>query len=188
MRPTLFGTDQEVPLPHRRLRLMGDDDTRFTEQANRLAHLTYQWGLEDGDELLDVGCGVGRLAIGLLVGTSFQGRYVGFDVMPRHVRWARRHLTPVAPSFRFRHVDVHNDRYNPEGAVAPAELRFPARSGGFDLATLYSIFTHFYRADIEVYLAELHRVLRDPADGSSPPGSSTTTRASIGRSPPRASR
>jgi len=160
MRNVIFGTDVTLPLPPASLRLMRDSDERFTEHGIQLAELVYRLGLQDDQELLDVGCGVGRLAVGLLAGTSFAGRYVGFDVMPKQVGWARRHLTPVAPNFRFRHVDVRNDRYNPTGTVDPRELRFPARTGGFHMATLFSIFTHFYKEDIELYLRELRRVLR----------------------------
>lgn len=160
MSATIFGTDVDIPLPTRRLRLMGDSDERFVDEAIWHAKQTYRLGLRDDHWILDVGCNTGRLAIGLLAGTEFSGRYVGFDVMPRHVRWARKSLTPLAPDFHFRHVDVHNDRYNPEGTIQPADLEFPARTGKFDVATLYSIFTHFYAADIAVYLRELHRVLR----------------------------
>ena len=156
----ITGTDTAIPLPPANLRLMGDSDEDFVGIGVQLAVILYRYGLEDDHELLDVGCSLGRLAIGLMASTGFRGRYVGFDVMPKQVLWARRTLTPVAPAYRFRHVDVRNDRYNPGGAVEPADLRFPARSGGFHMASLFSIFTHFYKEDIAIYLCELHRVLR----------------------------
>jgi SAM-dependent methyltransferase len=149
-----------VPLPPRRLRLHRDSDEEFTLMARQLAEVLYRMGLDDGDSVLDVGCGVGRLPIGLLRDTSFHGRYVGFDVSVKHVRWARRHLGPLSPSFRFRVVDVRNARYNPDGTVAADQLRFPVRSEAFDMACLFSVFTHFEPADTASYLRELHRVLR----------------------------
>ena len=100
-----------------RLRLHKDSDENFRSMAGHLAAVLYRLGLHDDDALLDVGCGVGRLPIGLLGETSFRGRYVGFDVSARHVQWARRNLRPLAPTFRFRVVDVHNDRYNPGGEL-----------------------------------------------------------------------
>ena len=158
--PVITGTDVQIPLPPPRLRLMKDSDEDFVNRAVSLAELLYRLGLADDDELLDVGCSVGRLAIGLLAGTNFNGRYVGFDVMRKQVRWARQNLTPVAPRCLFRHVDARNDRYNPRGSVEPADLRFPARDNGFHMAALFSVFTHFYKEDIAVYLAELKRALR----------------------------
>jgi len=139
---------------------MSDDDERFTSLGVQLAGLCYRLGLRDDDEVLDVGCSVGRLAIGLLSGTDFRGRYVGFDVMKRQVLWARRNLRGVAPDFHFKHADVRNARYNPTGAVHPRDFRFPVRSDGFHFAALFSVFTHFYADDIELYLHELRRVLR----------------------------
>jgi SAM-dependent methyltransferase len=55
------------------------------------------------DRLLDGGCGVGRLPIGLLGQTAFRGGYVDFDVSAKHVQWARRHLRPLAPLHRVLH-------------------------------------------------------------------------------------
>jgi len=158
--PVIRGTDVAIPLPPPRLRLMGDSDERFTSHGVELAELLYRLGLRDDDELLDVGCSVGRLAVGLLAGTDFSGRYVGFDVMRKQVRWARQNLPTVAPKFRFRYVDVRNDRYNPKGTVESSQMRFPVRDQGFHVAALFSIFTHFYKEDILHYLHELHRVLR----------------------------
>lgn len=160
MNPVIRDTDVEIPLPPASLRLMGDDDERFASTAVQLAELVYRSGLQDEHELLDVGCSVGRLAIGLLAGTGFHGRYVGFDVMPKQVQWAKGAIPTIAPEFHFRYVDVRNARYNPKGTVEPGDLRFPARSRGFHMASLFSIFTHFYKEDIQLYLHELRRVLR----------------------------
>src|SRR4051794_21774384 len=150
----------DVPLPPMRLRLHRDDDESFRGMADHLAGVLYRLGLGDDDSLLDVGCGVGRLPIGLLEKTSFRGRYVGFDVSAKHVRWARRHLQPLAPEFKFRVVDVQNARYNPDGQVGIDSTSFPVRSDAFDMACLFSVFTHFEAQDIAVYLRELHRALR----------------------------
>jgi SAM-dependent methyltransferase len=154
------GSGIEVPLPPMRLRLHKDSDDNFRMMAGHLARVLYRLGLRDEDALLDVGCGVGRLAIGLLRETPFRGRYVGFDVSAKHVRWARRHLQPLTPTFRFRLVDVHNERYNPDGALTGDSARFPVRAGAFDRACLFSVFTHFEAEDIATYLHELHRVLK----------------------------
>ena len=99
---------------------MQDSDEQFVRSGVSLAQLLYRYGLKSDDALIDVGCSVGRLPVGLLAGTDFHGRYLGFDVMMRQVTWAAQNLTPVAPGFTFTHVDVRNDRYNPRGTVAPS--------------------------------------------------------------------
>ena len=63
----------------------------------------------------------------------------------------------------FRHLDIRNDRYNPRGRSQAGDVSFPTRSGGTDVAALFSVFTHMYRHDIERYLAEIHRVLKPGA-------------------------
>jgi len=81
-------------------------------------------------------------------------------VINGHVTWAAQHLAPVAAGFTFAHLDVINDRYNPKGTVAPESARFPARGAQFDFCCLFSIFTHFYKEDIQHYLYEIRRVLK----------------------------
>src|SRR3954447_24308176 len=150
----------DVPLPPMRLRLHRDDDESFRGMADHLAGVLYRLRLQGDDALLHVGGGVGRLPIGLLESTGFRGRYVGFDVSAKHVRWARRQLKPLSPRLDFRLVDVHNDRYNPAGDVPAEQTRFPVRSANFDVACLFSVFTHFEPSDAATYLRELHRALR----------------------------
>ena len=139
---------------------MDDSDDRFLEVGRTLTEILYRHGLTDDASLLDVGCSVGRLPIALLTFTGYGGHYTGFDVTPKQVSWARRTLTPVSANLRFRHLDVRNARYNPRGAVEPDDVRFPAKAESQDMACLFSIFTHFYRNDIQVYLHELRRVLK----------------------------
>ncbi len=54
-------------------------------------------GLRPSDRVLDVGCGVGRMAVPLTRYLSPEGRYEGFDVMANAVEWCQRHITPRFP-------------------------------------------------------------------------------------------
>ena len=157
---TTTQSGKKIPLPPMNLRLMRDSDEQFVKSGISLARLLYRYGLQPDHALIDVGCSVGRVPVGLLAGTDFHGRYLGFDVMKRQVTWAAQNIAPVAAGFTFAHLDVINDRYNPKGKVAPEKARFPARTAGFDFCCLFSIFTHFYKEDIDHYLREIHRVLR----------------------------
>lgn len=147
-----------VPLPPPELRLHKDTDEAFLANCVRLAETVYDAGLQPDGALLDVGCGVGRLPIGLL-SSGFEGRYFGFDVSLRHVRWANRNLSGLG-DLGFKHTPVRNDRYNTNASTAADSFVFPVGSGEFDVAALFSVFTHFYRDDIEHYLAELARALK----------------------------
>jgi len=136
---------------------MGESDERFVEIAVLLADLVLEWA-GPRSAVLDVGSGYGRLAVGLLE-RGFDGRYEGFDILPRHVAWCRKHLTAFAPSYRFHHLDIRNERYNPTGLLDPFAARFPGK-GPFDAVAVFSVFTHMERRSIAHYLREVTRLLR----------------------------
>lgn len=116
--------------------------------------------LKPHDSVLDVGCGVGRMALPLTKYLESPGRYDGFDIMPAHVRWCRKAIEPRFPNFRFQHADIFNREYNPHGKIRGAEFRFPYKNDSFDFAFLTSVFTHLLPDEMSHYLAELGRVLK----------------------------
>jgi SAM-dependent methyltransferase len=115
--------------------------------------------LRPDERVLDVGSGAGRVAIPLSEYLT-EGTYEGFDTSAPGVEWCRENITPRAPNFTFRHVDIYNKTYNPGGTIDPASFGFPYEDSGFDFVYLTSIFTHMLPADIEHYFAEIARVLR----------------------------
>jgi SAM-dependent methyltransferase len=125
-----------------------------------LAQLRELAALRPGDRLLDVGCGVGRTAIPLTSYLSRDGGYEGFDIWPEAIDWCREEITSRFPHFHFTHVDLFNAAYNPGGSLSPSGFTFPYPAGEFDVALLYSVFTHMLAKDFEHYLAELARVLK----------------------------
>jgi SAM-dependent methyltransferase len=115
-------------------------------------------GLEPSDDVLDVGCGFGRMArpmVGWL-----RGRYEGFDVAPEPIEWCRSRIARRNPGFAFTLLDVANDVYNPDGNVSAASIRFPYRDDSFDFALLTSVFTHLVAPELLRYIDELSRVVR----------------------------
>jgi SAM-dependent methyltransferase len=139
---------------------MKEDDDRLVASGGDLARLLFTHGLQPDDPLLDIGSCYARLPFGLLSATNYQGRYIGFDVLKDQVKWCRKNLTPAFPNYTFKHLNVRNDRYNPRGRIDPTKLKFPVGDASMKMVTLFSIFTHFYAADIRRYLAEIARVLQ----------------------------
>ncbi len=117
-------------------------------------------GLEPTEAVLDVGCGIGRMALPLTRYLRPPGRYEGFDILRANVAWCRSAITPRYPNFGFQHADVFNREYNPRGQLAGDQFRFPYPDGEFGFAFLTSVFTHLMPADAAHYLSELGRVLR----------------------------
>ena len=98
-------------------------------------------GLRKDDYLVDVGCGSGRLAKPLA--EYLEGKYLGIDVVPELVEYARR-LVPRA-DWRFE--------------VAKG-LTIPEEDGRADMVCFFSVLTHLLHEESYTYLAEAKRVLR----------------------------
>lgn len=109
--------------------------------------------------LLDLGCGAGRLAYGLIEISAPIVRYDGVDVMAPQIEWCAQNVTPRHPEYRFRTIDVYNERYNPGGARAASDTGLPLESGSYDVAYAYSVFSHLLTADVRAYLEEFARLL-----------------------------
>jgi len=150
-------------LPPRSMRFCGQefkDDAYYLKSARlEVQRLQRRAGLAPGGRVLDVGCGPGRLATGLLAELGDAASYTGVDVFRPAIDWCRRHLESRHPTYRFHHVDLANDRYNPTGAAVGANVRLPVDDGAFDVVNLYSVFSHMYYGDIVAYLRELRRVV-----------------------------
>lgn len=122
-----------------------------------LDYFIHLGGLEPSHHVLEVGCGIGRMARPLT--RYLTGRYEGFDIVPDGIRWCEENITARHPNFHFTLADVCNREYNPGGRQRAAEYRFPYSEGQFDFAFLTSVFTHLPFAETDHYLRELARVL-----------------------------
>jgi len=118
-------------------------------------------GLRPTDQVLDIGCGVGRMAVKLAPFLQ-GGAYEGFDIRRDVVEWCQQHITPAHPHARFAYVDLENGFYNRAGSTttAASAFRFPYPAGSFDFVLLTSVFTHMLPAGVEQYLSEIVTVLK----------------------------
>ena len=150
-----------LPAPH--LRFGGPefkDDNFFLASGRKEAQrLLDRCGLTPENRILDIGCGVGRLAIGILSQMEQAPRYCGVDVDAHSVRWCKRHIEARQSRFHFDRVNASNRRYNPGGVDLAASFHLPYENASFELIYLYSVFSHMMPKDVEVYLAEFHRLL-----------------------------
>jgi ubiquinone/menaquinone biosynthesis C-methylase UbiE len=152
-------TRKRDPLtPPRRLIFVGDGD--FRKIGNEFFTYFIEFGgLKPNHNVLDVGCGIGRMAIPLTTYLT-TGTYEGFDIIDRGIRWCTRTLSAEHANFHFQLADVYNEWYNPGGRHDPADYRFPFPHESFDFVFLTSVFTHMLPREVENYFAEIVRVLR----------------------------
>jgi ubiquinone/menaquinone biosynthesis C-methylase UbiE len=145
-------------VPPRRLQLTAGEGDFVAVGDEFLSHLVALCGLRPEDRVLDVGCGVGRLARALAGYLSIDGAYAGFDVQADAIAWCARRYRGF-PHFRFVHADVRDARYNPGGATEAVAYRFPFEDGSFDVAVLISVLTHLTGDATLHYLGQTRRVL-----------------------------
>lgn len=117
-------------------------------------------GLQPHERVLDVGCGIGRMAVPLTQYLDACGHYDGFDIVRSGIDWCQGKITPRYPQFQFHLADIYNKHYRPDGSTHPARYRFPFADEQFDFTFLTSVFTHLLPDAVENYLFEIARTLR----------------------------
>ncbi len=153
-------TGRRPPMTPSRLRIDAIGGGDFREIGNHLAELVIGPGeLQPENRLLDVACGIGRLAVPLTRYLT-TGSYLGFDVSSAAISWCRRAISSRHPNFEFIHSDVYSRHYNNDGKLAAADFVFPAADASVDVIFMGSILTHLLPEAAAQYVAESARVLR----------------------------
>jgi SAM-dependent methyltransferase len=114
-------------------------------------------GLRPEHRVLDIGSGIGILALSLV--GYLRGGYDGVEIHPEAVTWCQRAITRRHPTFRFHRADLASSAYNPHGLVLASAYRFPFPDQSFDFIFLGSVFTHMLPDPVEHYLHEISRLL-----------------------------
>jgi SAM-dependent methyltransferase len=132
----------------------------YAEIAGRFAgYCCSIGGLRPDGRVLDVGCGLGPLALGLADYLNADGRYEGLDIVKAGIEWCQREITSRFSNFHFHLADVQNNNTNPHGRFAGSSYSFPYKDESFDLVFMRSVFTQMPSSDLERYVEEIERVL-----------------------------
>ncbi|HTZ20285.1 MAG TPA: class I SAM-dependent methyltransferase [Opitutaceae bacterium] len=101
-------------------------------------------GLQPEHNIVDVGCGSGRLAAKLY--PYLRGNYVGTDILPEVVDFARA-------KYPWRNFQF----------LAVPDCRIPVDDASAEYVTFFSVFTHLVDEDCYRYLREARRVAQSRA-------------------------
>lgn len=133
----------------------------FWQIGNEIVGLTMATArLYPADRILDVGCGLGRVALPLSRLLDQRGSYDGFDTSREYIEWCQRALPLDSTRFRFRHFSIQSSHYNEHGSIAAEDFAFPWPESSFSLTIAVSLFTHLSAAATTNYLREIARTLR----------------------------
>jgi SAM-dependent methyltransferase len=115
-------------------------------------------GLKRDSRVLEIGSGIGRVALPLSRWLAREGSYLGYEIDPKGVAWCKRHISSTHPNAQFVHIDVRNQYYNASGGLNVDDVEI---SGGpFDVAIFCSVFTHLEEKDANAYIKKMSQVLR----------------------------
>ncbi|HEU4888247.1 MAG TPA: class I SAM-dependent methyltransferase [Thermoanaerobaculia bacterium] len=149
------------PLPPEHLRFgVGDPDGEFYRVGEDIvARVKREAGLNPASRVLDIGCGLGRVAWPLGRELGPEGSYDGFDTMKQYIEWCENGLALDPQRMRFHWFNIYNSVYNPAGTLDGENLVFPWPDGAFTLAIATSLFTHLAADGTANYVREIARTL-----------------------------
>jgi SAM-dependent methyltransferase len=128
-----------------------------------LAYFRDLAGLQPHHAVLDVGCGIGRMALPLTHFLNEKGSYNGFDIVKSGVDWCNKNIASKYPNFRFQYTGLYNQLYNTSDIADASSFVFPYKDSTFDFVFLTSVFTHMLPAEVEHYINEIGRVMKPGA-------------------------
>lgn len=153
----LFNPKKDL-VPPRGMIFIGSGD--FVEQGKHLLQLVIDHtGLTPEGSILDIGCGIGRLAVPLTRYMNNKGSYEGFDIVKTGIDWCNKNIASKYPNFHFLWVNLKNDLYNLNTNQESTSFIFPYPQNYFNSIVLTSVFTHMIPKDVKHYLNQINNVL-----------------------------
>jgi len=151
--------NKSLPAPSPESIFVGDGDYRAIG-LEYLGHFIRIGGLKPTHRVLDIGCGIGRMAVPL---TQYldpgTGSYEGVDPVNEGIEWCVQNITSTHPHFRFCRIDVAHELYNPGGTMVGHQIALPFAANNFDFVAMVSVATHLPAKEITAYAREVMRLL-----------------------------
>jgi SAM-dependent methyltransferase len=148
-----------VPIPPTHRNQSGSIDGGFLEMGFVLLQAAAQEGLTPNCDVLDIGCGVGRVALPLTQYLGPSGSYFGLDINLSAVSWCHEHITQIYPNFEFAVVNARNPHYGNKFEYGRSAMRDAGMPLGherkFDVVLATSLFTHLLWPDVEFYIEHI---------------------------------
>lgn len=118
--------------------------------------------IQDRANILDFGCGCGRLALALAQRGNI-GNYVGVDIVPGLIEFAQNNISTAAPNFQFHLLEEENSHYTRFIGERQSTVKKPTDAiveNSIDLAIATSLFTHLDFPEAHNALNNIARALK----------------------------
>ena len=113
--------------------------------------------------LLDFGCGIGRVALGVLRHMPGRVQVTGFDIVPRLVDFCNAEIASHYDNVNFELVadqNAHYERYKSEAVARSRDELLGRYASSFDAAYAFSVFTHVDAGDFVDHLRFLSALVK----------------------------
>lgn len=165
----LFPEFKNLPPAHLRARVGVGNRVIFNQSLHMsigerfcIEHLLEGF-FSSSSNIVELGCGCGRMLRPLYESSTFRGNYVGIDVDDEMLEWCRRHYKKE--NFSYIKSPHATKAYNAGAAVdygsAEAAWKIPIADNTIDFVFSTSLFTHLLEAQLLNYLYESYRLLRE---------------------------
>lgn len=139
----------------------GGGANNFEEIAtHHLNRLGQELKFSKRDQILEIGCGIGRDAINFLNFRPSIGSYLGIDIIFESVNWCQKNISKRDARFEFHHFNIADQLHNPYGVLSMQQVRLPVSNSSIDKVFGWSVLTHMTKEDIREYFREIKRVLK----------------------------
>jgi SAM-dependent methyltransferase len=153
-----------IPVPPLDRNFVSLNPIDFLAEGIDLMRLLTKAGLQPHHSVLDLGCGIGRLALPLTQYLSEEGYYLGLDINLSGIAWAHENITCRYPRFEFVVLNARNVHYGARHEYGQDELvqsSLPiADYLHFDVAAAMSLFTHLTWDELVWYFRKLTKLLK----------------------------
>lgn len=138
--------------------VVGGGDPGFVIQNTRDILLRHG-NIREGIRVFEIGCGCGRAALAVYPELSKGGYYLGVDMIPNLIDFARREISSRSENFEFYAVSVNNPLYDnyikPDFEHLYIGGELSQKNGSFDLVMAFSVFTHLSIGEARKMLREV---------------------------------
>jgi SAM-dependent methyltransferase len=152
-----------IPIPPDERNFVGGSG-QFLATGFKQVTLLRNFGLRTNSSVLDIGSGIGRLALPLTQYMDETGSYFGVDINLGGIAWCHENITQKYNNFEFVFLDARNDNYRHPHEYGQRDfvgvnLPIP-RSRTFDFVTAFSLFTHLQWRETQHYFALISNILQ----------------------------
>jgi len=112
---------------------------------------------------MDIGCGIGRMAVPFTRFLNERGSYEGLYFAKSGIDWCNKHISAQYPNIHFQFTGLDNRHNNKAVMTDAGNFVFPYDDDKFDFVFSTMVFTQLMPNELEHLFQEISRVMKPEA-------------------------